>query len=119
MFAASFFWSRSRIQLIQSGFKLIKFGDNKIRQARKLVGYEDVVTNQSNIPFDKDNNRLPFKNNVEYTQARFMQASKMMKKSMIIFFTNSNLAYMREYFSYKNLKKMKVLLIELPYIKVI
>lgn len=67
-----FTWFRSRIQLISSGFKLIKFNDNKKRQTRELVRYKDVMTDITNISDIKDNNHLLFKNNVEYIGARFM-----------------------------------------------
>lgn len=40
---------RSRITCIQSGFKLIKFGNSKIRQVGKQIAYEDVVANIVNI----------------------------------------------------------------------
>ena len=47
------------------------------------------MANVIDIPSDI-NNCLLFKNNVEYKWARFMQASKMTKKSMIILFSNPN-----------------------------
>ncbi len=76
------------------------------------------MANVADIPGDADN-RLPFKNNVEYEWARFMQASKMTKGSMTMFFSNLTLAPMREHLSYKNMDEMRVLLTELPYGKVI
>ncbi len=47
-----------------------------------------------------------------------MQASKMTKGSMTIFFSNHTLAPMRKHLSYKNVDEMRALLIELPYSKV-
>ncbi len=47
-----------------------------------------------------------------------MQASKMTKKSMTMFFSNPNLALMREHLSYKNVDEMRVLLIEFSYDKI-
>ncbi len=47
----------------------------------------------ADISGDADN-RLPLNNNVEYEWARFMQASKMTKGSMTIFFSNPTLAPM-------------------------
>ncbi len=63
-------------------------------------------------------NQLSFKNNVKYEWARFMQASKMTKRLMTMFFSNLTLAPMREYLSYKNVDKMRALLTKLPYSKV-
>ncbi len=63
-------------------------------------------------------NKLPLKNNVEYEWARFIQASKMTKGSMIMFFSNPTLTPMREHLRYKNVDEMRALLIELPYSKV-
>ncbi len=71
----------------------------------------------ADIPGDTDN-RLPFKNNIEYKWARFMQASKMTKGSMTMSFSNPTLSPMLEHLSYKNVDKMRALLIELPYDKV-
>ena len=47
-----------------------------------------------------------------------MQASKMTKRSMTIFFNNLTLASIQEYSSYKNVDKIRALLIELPYNKI-
>ena len=48
-----------------------------------------------------------------------MQVGKMTKKSMIMFFSNPTLTYIWKYCNYKNMDKIKTLLIELPYGKVI
>lgn len=48
-----------------------------------------------------------------------MQASKMTKRSMRMFFHNPDLAPMRKHLSYKNVDEIRALLIELPYGKVI
>lgn len=63
---STFFQSRSRIQLTQIRFKLIKYGDYKREQAGELIGYKDVIADIANIPVIEDNNWLIFKNNVEY-----------------------------------------------------
>ena len=47
-----------------------------------------------------------------------MQASKIIKKLMIIFFINPNLAFMKKCLSYKNINKMRILLIKLLYDKI-
>ena len=47
-----------------------------------------------------------------------MQDNKMMKGLMRIFFNNPGLVLMREYFSYKSVDKMRILLTELLYSKV-
>ncbi len=57
--------SRSGIQSTPSGFKLIKFNDSKRGQAREPIRDKDAMADCADIPGDADN-RLPFKNNVEY-----------------------------------------------------
>ncbi len=109
--------SRSRIQSTQNRFKLIRFNDGRIGQAGKPVGDEDAMADVTDIPGNMDN-RLPFKNNVKYEWAKFMQASKKIKGSMTMFFSNPTLAPMREHLSYKSVDEMRALLIELPYGKV-
>lgn len=66
---------------------MIKLGN----KARKVVRYEDVMTDLANIPVIQDYNHLTFKNNSEYAFARFMQVSKITKWSITIFFTNPDL----------------------------
>lgn len=48
-----------------------------------------------------------------------MQTSKMPKRSMTMFFTNLNLALMQAHLSYKNVDKIRALLTELLYTRVI
>lgn len=79
-----FFLVKIQNQLTQSRFKLSKFGNNKKEQTGKLIKFKDVIIDIANILFIKDNNCFLNKNNVEYAQAKFMQASKMIKRSMII-----------------------------------
>lgn len=98
---------------------MIKFDVNEREQAGKLVRYRDIVAGIVNILVIKNNNRLLFKNNIQYVWARFIEASKMTKGSMTIFFINLNLAPMQEHLNYKNMDKMRALLTELPYSKVI
>ncbi len=90
--------SRSRIQSTQSGFKLIKFNDGRRGQAGEQVEDKDAMADVADIPGDVDN-RLPFKNNIEYKWARFMQASKMTKGSITMFFSKPTLAPMRKHLS--------------------
>ncbi len=98
--------SRSGIQSTQSGFKLIRFNDGRRGQAGEPVRDEDAMADVADIPGDADN-RLPFKNNVEYEWAMFMQVSKMTKGSMTMFLSNPTLAPMREHLSYKNVDEMR------------
>ena len=108
--------SKSGIQLIQSRFKLIRFNDSRRGQIRELVGDKDAMADVMDIPGNADN-CLPFKNNIEYEWARFMQASKMTKRSMTMFFSNPTLAPIWEYLSFKNVAKMRALSIKLLYDK--
>ena len=62
-----------------------------------------------------NNHGLLFKNNVEYTWAKFMQDSKMTKESMGMFFNNPDLAPIQKHLSYKSVDEMRALLTELPY----
>lgn len=50
-----------------------------------MIYIEDVLV-------DIDNNYHLFKNSVDYTWAKFMQVSKMLKGSMIMFFSTFDLA---------------------------
>ena len=93
---------------------MIQFSDYKREQDGKLVEYEDLVADIANIPVIKDINFLLFKNNINYTWAKFMQASKITKRLLTMVFTNSNLASIREYLNYKILDKMRALLTKLP-----
>ncbi len=75
-----------------------------------MVDIVDILDNMDNF--------LPFKNNVKYKLIKFMQVSKMTKMSIIMFFSNPTLTPIQEYLSYKNVDKMRVLLIKLPYNKI-
>lgn len=77
------------------------------------------MANMANIPDIENNNCLLFQNNVKYMWAKLMQANKMIKSLVIIFFNNLNLASIRKYLCYKNMDIMTVLLIKLLYSKVI
>ena len=110
--------SRSGIKSIESGFKLIEFNDGKKGQVGEPVDKENTMAYMADIPIEQDNNCLPFKNNVKYAWAKFMQTSKMLKGSMGMFFNNPDLAPMRQHLSYKNVDKIRALLTELPYGKV-
>ncbi len=48
-------WSRSEIQSIQSGLKLIRFNDGRRGQAEELVGDEDAIADITDIPGDANN----------------------------------------------------------------
>lgn len=71
-----------------------------------------------NLLVIKDDYCLPFKNNVEYARASFMQASKMIKGLMTTLFINFNLTPIQEYLYYKNIDNIRAMLIELAYYKV-
>lgn len=58
------------------------------------------------------------KHSVDYAWAKFLQASKMSKRLIEIFFSNPYLALMQKQLSYKNMDKIRTLLIELPYSKI-
>lgn len=83
---------RSIIQSTQSSFKMINFDDSQSEQAKELIGYEHVIISTTNIFDIKNNNHFLFKNNVEYIWIRSMQASIMIKKLIIMFFNNPDLA---------------------------
>lgn len=94
---------RSRIQLTQNRFKLIKFDE----KAREPVRYEDIMVGMTNISVIEDDNCLTFKYNVEYAWARFMQVSKMIKESIMMLIINLNLVLMREHLNNRNLNKKR------------
>lgn len=87
-------WSRSQIQFIQSEFKLIEFNDCIKRKQNEVVDKENTMAYMTDELIDQDNSCLPSKNNVRYTQAKFMQTNKMSKGLMGIFFNNLDLASM-------------------------
>ena len=97
---------------------MIWFNDGKRSQIGEHVRDKDPIADIADIPGDT-NNCLSFKNNVEYEWARFMQVCKMTKRSMTMFFNYPTLAPMREYQNYKNMDKMRALLTELLYGKII
>lgn len=76
------------------------------------------MTYIANIVIDQNNNCFLLKNNVEYLWAKFIQASKIPKKLISIFFNNLN-SPMQQHLSYKNINKMKLLLTKLIYGKII
>lgn len=61
------------------------------------------MVDMTNILVINNNNYFLSKNNVEYAQARFMQASQIIKRLMIMFFAKLNLAFMQKYLNYKNI----------------
>lgn len=73
---------------------MIKFDHSERKPTGKPVGYKDIMVDMANIWVIEDNNRLLLKNNIEYAWAKFIQASKMMIRSMTILFTNPNLTFM-------------------------
>ena len=85
--------SRSGIQSTQSEFKLIRFNDSRRDQVGKPVRDKNAIADVVDILGDV-NNCLLFKNNVEYEWVRFIQASKMTKRPMTIFFSNLTLIHM-------------------------
>lgn len=98
---------------------MIKLDKKERRQTRKSETYENIIVEIVNIQVIKDNNCLLFRNNTKYTWARFMQANKITKSSIVIFFTNLNLAFIWKHPRYKNIDKIKDLLTKLLYGRVI
>ena len=82
------------------------------------MGDKDIMAYMENIPVDVDNNCHLFKHSVDYAGAKFLQASKMSKESMDMFFSNLDLVPMWKRLNYKNVNKMQALLTKLPYGKV-
>lgn len=80
---------------------------------------ENTMAYIKDIQVNIDNNCYLFKNNVDYILAKFIQASKILKRSIDMFFSNFNLASIKKQLSYKNVNKMQVLLTELQYNNVI
>lgn len=58
--------SRSRIQSIQIGFKLIEFDDGIRGQVSEPINKKNTMAYMTDILIDQNNNYLPFKNNGEY-----------------------------------------------------
>ncbi len=110
--------SRSGIQSTQNGFKVIGFTNSEKKQAEEPVRDEEVMAYLVDKPVILNDNGFPFKNNVKYVWAKFMQDSKMTKGSMGMFFNNPDLAPLQEHLSYKNVDEMRALLTKLPYGKV-
>ena len=73
----------------------------------------------ADIPFKQNNNCFLFKNKIKYARVEFMQISKILKKSIDMFFNNPNLAPIQQHLSYTNIDKIRMLLTKLPYNKVI
>ena len=79
---------------MQSGFNLIGFINIERRQAEEPARDKKFMAYLADIPVVFNNNDLSFKNNIKYIWAKFMQDSKMTKKSIGIFFNNLDLAPM-------------------------
>lgn len=82
--------------------------DGKKIQVKELIGDKNIKVDVINIANDA-NNYLPFENNIKYKLIRFMQVSKIIKKSMIIFLNNPIFVSIEEYWSYKKVNKIKAL----------
>lgn len=93
------------------------FNNGKRNKVEELVEDKNAIVNVTNIS-NNANNCLLFKNTIEYEQARFIQVNKMIKKLIIIFFSNSTLVSMWKHLSYKNIDKIRALLTKLSYNKV-
>ena len=104
---------------MQSGFKVIEFTNSERRQAGEPVGDEEFIAYLADTLVVLNDNGFPFKNNVEYAWAKFIQDSKITERLMRMFFNNLDLAPMREHLSYKSVDETRALLTELPYGKVI
>ena len=59
--------SRLRIQLMQNGFKVIRFTNSQKKQTGKPVRDKEFIAYLADIPVVLNNNSFLFKNNVEYT----------------------------------------------------
>ena len=70
--------------------------DGKKIQVKELIGDKNIKVDVINIANDA-NNYLPFENNIKYKLIRFMQVSKIIKKSMIIFLNNPIFVSIEEY----------------------
>lgn len=79
---------------------------------------KDAMAYMKDILVYVENNYHPFINSVNYTWAKFLQASKILKESIDMFFYNPDLALMQEQLSYKNVVEMRALLIKLAYSKI-
>ena len=93
--------------------------NSKKRQVEEPVRNEEFMAYLVDTPVVLNNNSLPFKKNFKHAWAKFMQDSKITKRSMGMFFNNLDLPPIQEYLSYKSIDEMRALLTELPYSKVI
>ena len=107
--------SRSGIQSTWNSFKFIKFDDSQGEQANKPMEDKDTMVYMKNILVDVNNNCPLFRHNVDYAWAKFLQVSTMLKESMGIFFSNSDLAFIQQWLSYKKVDQIRALFTELPY----
>ena len=110
--------SRSGIQSNKNEFKIIGFINSKRGQTGEPIGDKKFMAYLEDTQIVLNDNRLPFKNNIKYTWAKFIQDSKMIKGLMEMFFNNPDLAPIWKYLSYKNMDKIRPLLTELLYGKI-
>ena len=73
---------------------MIEFTNSKRGQVGKPVGDKEFMVYLADTPVVLNDNSLLFKNNVKYAWAKFMQDSKITKRSIEMFFNNRNLAPM-------------------------
>lgn len=79
---------------------------------------KNIIVYIVDISIELNKNCFLFKNNVKYAEVKFMP-SKMSKRLISMFFNNFNLVLIEQHLSYKNIDKIRELLIKLIYSKVI
>ena len=76
-----------------------------------------MLAYMKDVLVEVNNNCHPFKNYIDYIWAKFLQASKMLKRSISMFLSNLNLTLIEKQLSYKNADKIRVSLRDLQYSK--
>lgn len=77
---------------------MIKFNDDKKGQVGEPIRDKDTIVNVADILGNADNYLL-FNNNIEYKWPIFIQAGKIIKESITMFFSNPTLVLMQEHLS--------------------
>lgn len=73
---------------------MIEFDDSLKSQTKKLIKNKNTIVYMANILVFVGHNYFSFKSNIEYTWVKFIQANKITKKSIEIFFKNLDLVIM-------------------------
>lgn len=82
------------------------------------MGDENSTTYIEDVPVDIDNNCYLFGHDIDYAQAKFLQASKMLKGLISILFSDYDLKSIQEQLSYKIIYEIQALMTKLLYGKV-